>query len=197
MQRAPGQEQCRGEQQHDDGAVGLGRGVGDNQCSRDSADGDSPVTADQGLPQYESDHRRDSKQSDCVRLEHFPAVHTQQVADPSTEPEPTGGVERWDVGVRHVAQRRRIRQPRQVFGPKLLVDGDAEQVQLGCRQGHSEGHGNEAGQPDPRCDSSDPRPLTDSVQVDRRREQSRGYHLAQSCQSASDVGRVERRPLNQ
>ncbi len=59
-----------------------------------------------------------------------------QRGEPAADPEPAGRIERRQTGVGHVVRARGVGQPGQVLRAELLVDRDAEQVQLGRAERH-------------------------------------------------------------
>src|SRR5262249_38738945 len=75
----------------------------------------------------------------------LPGRRSGQRGDATADPEPAGRVERRQPQVGHVVQGRAVGEPGQVLGPELLVDGDAEQVQLGGAQRHAQRHDGEGG----------------------------------------------------
>ena len=74
-----------------------------------------------------------------------------QRRDPAADPEPAGRIERRQTEVGHVVQGRGVGEAGQVLGAELLVDRDAEQIQLGRAQRHRQGDHRERGQEDQRA----------------------------------------------
>ncbi len=89
-----------------------------------------------------------------------------------------------------------IGQPRQIFGAELLVHRDAEEVQLGRRQRHTQCHRDERRNPNPGQRFRHPRPPPRPQQPDRRRRQHRGPDLSDRSQRPGHIGGIERRPVH-
>lgn len=176
---------------------GLGGVVRQHDGSDGQGRDDGPIASNQLGPQHECNDGDDSQRADRVGLEGFPAVHSQQVRDASTDPEPAGRVERRQIHVRHVLQRSRIRQPGQVLGPELLIDRDAVQIQTRRGEGgKSERRGDEAGEPGPREEFCDPLGLAGAEHQNRNTDHCDAEHLQHRRDCLRDIGRGERRPLH-